>query len=111
MAKPSGWQTRRGHRQGARRLPEKKRRRILNRYPQCWLAIPGTCQGKSTQIHHVRPASDFDEYDDLRNIDAEYINGNPQLVGVCAPCHRAETVRQRWSWQRQPERHPGVLPD
>ena len=46
---------------------------------------------------------------DLR-IDAEYIDGRPQLVGVCHHCHVIETARQQNSWKRQKEPHPGVLP-
>jgi 5-methylcytosine-specific restriction enzyme A len=72
-----------GPRKGARRLPEKKRRRILKRYPQCQLAIPGVCTGTSTQVHHLRDAADFDNPNDPR-IDAEQIDGRPQLIGVCA---------------------------
>jgi 5-methylcytosine-specific restriction protein A len=106
-----------GPRKGARRLPEKKRRRILKRYPQCQLAIPGVCTGTSTQVHHLRDAADFDNPNDPR-IDAEQIDGRPQLIGVCAPCHRHVSARRSAARSsalngtrvlREKERHPGIL--
>jgi hypothetical protein len=107
--RPSGWRERPGQRHGAKRLPEKLRQRILKRYPQCWLALPGRCTGTSTQVHHVIAASEF--LPDDPRIDQEYIDGKPQLVGVCAACHRTETSRQQNAWKRVPERHPGILRD
>jgi 5-methylcytosine-specific restriction protein A len=109
MTRRSGWQQRRGERKGARRLPEQKRRRVLKRYPSCQLAFPDRCTGVSTEVHHVIPASEFINPNDPR-IDAEQIDGRPQLIGVCSACHKHETSRQQWSWKRQPEPHPGVLP-
>jgi hypothetical protein len=79
----------------------------LARYPSCWLGFAG-CTADSTEVHHVVAASEFLPGDP--RIDAEYIDGRPQLVGVCHRCHVIETARQANSWKRQPERHPGVLP-
>lgn len=108
---------RRGNRKGARRLPERTRRRVLRRYPHCTLNIPGVCTITSTQVHHLRDAADFDDPNDPR-IDAENIDGQPQLVGVCKPCHTYVSARRSAARSsalngtrvmRQPERHPGRL--
>jgi 5-methylcytosine-specific restriction protein A len=107
---PSGWAQRPTQRHGARRLPEKLRKRVLARYPQCWLAHPGRCTGVSSEVHHVIRAADF--LPDDPNIDAEFLpDGRPQLVGVCEPCHRHETNLQASDWKRKPEAHPGILRD
>jgi 5-methylcytosine-specific restriction protein A len=93
--------TKRGERKGAKRLPESQRRRILRRYPTCWLALPGICTGTSTQVHHVVDAADEGPDDDVN------------LVGVCRPCHThysaRASARRAWDWQRKPEKHPGVI--
>lgn len=97
-------------RNGARRLPERLRQRVLKRYPSCWLALPGICTVTSTEVHHVLPDSEG-------GTDAEFVNGQPQLVGVCAPCHRRVSARDSAARAnlgtrvlRGKERHPGVLP-
>ncbi|ABM13330.1 HNH endonuclease signature motif containing protein [Mycolicibacterium vanbaalenii] len=97
-------------RRGARRLPEKLRRRVLHRYPTCQLAIPGICVGTSAEVHHVTPDSEG-------GTDAEFVNGQPQLVGVCSPCHRRVSARDSAARAnlgtrvlREKERHPGILP-
>jgi 5-methylcytosine-specific restriction enzyme A len=98
-------------RNGARRLPERLRQRVLRRYPACQLAIPGICIVTSTQVHHVQDAADGGP-------DAEFLpDGAPQLVGVCAPCHRRVSARNSAARSnvgtrvmREKERHPGVLP-
>lgn len=97
--------SRRGARKGARRLSERQHQRILAKWPRCWLAIPGRCTGKSTQVHHVIDAEDggSDKDDNLR--------------GVCEPCHTHHSARQSQKrsvakqneWKRRPEKHPGVL--
>lgn len=97
-------------RNGARRLPEKLRRRVLRRYPTCQLAIPGICTNTSTEVHHQRPAAEFAPDDP--NVDSE-----DGLVGVCAPCHRRVSARDSAARAnlgtrvlREKERHPGILP-
>lgn len=97
--------TERGDRKGARRLPEKQRRRILATYPHCWLHLPGICTNTSTQVHHIVDAEDggADTDDNLR--------------GVCKPCHTRYSAQEsarrsalaRTEWRRTPERHPGLL--
>lgn len=90
-------------RKGLRRLPERLRQRVLRRYPTCWLRYPG-CTGASVEIHHILRAADGGH-------DREFNpDGTPQLVGVCHPCHVAETARQANAWKRRPEKHPGLLP-
>lgn len=97
----------RGERKGAKRLPEKLRRRVLHDHPFCALALPGICTGRSTQVHHICDAADFADPNDPR-IDA-YDN----LTGVCAPCHTKhsaqQSARRSWDWKRKPEKHPGIL--
>lgn len=98
---------RRGERKGAKRLPERQRQRILARWPECWLKIPGRCTGASEECDHVIDAEDggTDEDENLR--------------GACKPCHKYKSAvnSQRRSaakqaeWKRRPEPHPGVLPD
>lgn len=95
----------RGKRKGAKRLPERQRKRILAKWPQCWLAFYWCCTGKSTEVHHIIDAEDggSDKDENLR--------------GVCHECHTYESARnsQRRSvakqneWKRRPEKHPGVL--
>lgn len=99
--------SRRGARKGARRLPERQRQRILAKWPQCWLAIPGRCTGKSTEVDHVIDAedggSDLDE----------------NLRGACRECHeyksavnsQRRSMASREVWKTDPRPHPGVLPD
>ena len=95
-----------GHQRSSnRRLPPATRRRILRQYPACWLALPGICVGKSTQVHHI----------------VEHVDGGTDedgnLVGVCEPCHTRHSAQQSqkravdatWDWKRKPEKHPGVL--
>lgn len=86
---------------------------MLKRYPTCQLAVPGICTGRSTQCHHVIDAADDGP-------DVEFLpDGTPQLVGVCARCHRYVSARNSAARSgalngtramREPERHPGVLP-
>ena len=98
--------TRRGARKGAKRLPERQRQRILRAWPQCWLAYPGVCTGKSTQVDHVIDAQDGGPDEDHN------------LRGACKPCHGLKSARnsqkrstaKRMEYKRQPERHPGILP-
>lgn len=95
----------RGKRKGAKRLPERQRKRILARWPQCGLAIPGRCTGKSTQVDHVIDAEDGGSDDD------------ENLRGACEPCHtyksavnsQRRSVAKQNEWKRRPEKHPGVL--
>lgn len=97
--------SKRGERKGAKRLPEPKRRRILAKWPQCWLGVPGKCTGQSTQVHHVVDAEDGGSDDD------------DNLRGVCEPCHtyisarnsQRRSVAKQQEWKRKPEKHPGVL--
>jgi hypothetical protein len=98
-------------RKGAKRLPEKVRKRVLRKYPTCQLGIPGICSGKSVECHHLRAAADFDDPDDPR-IDRE-----EGIVGVCSACHRYVSARHSAARAnpgtrvlREPERHPGILP-
>jgi hypothetical protein len=60
-------------------------------------------------VHHVIPASEFAP-GDLR-IDAEEIDGQPQLVGVCHRCHVTETSRQQNAWKRRPDGTPASSRD
>lgn len=97
--------TKRGARKGAKRLPERQRQRILGKWPQCCLAIPGKCTGKSTQVDHVIDAEDGGSDDD------------ENLRGVCKPCHtyksavnsQRRSVAKQNEWKRRPEKHPGVI--
>lgn len=97
--------TGRGKRKGKKRLPEKQRRRILDRYPRCWLAYPGRCTGVSTEVDHVIDAEDGGSDDD------------ENLRGACHPCHEYKSARnsQRRSvakqteWKRKPEQRPQVI--
>lgn len=97
--------SRRGARKGKRRLPERQRRRILHAWPQCWLAYPSVCTGKSTQVDHVRDAEDGGPDEDSN------------LRGACAPCHTLKSARnsqkrsvaKQMEYKRRPEPHPGVL--
>lgn len=99
--------TKRGARKGKKRLPESQRQRILARYPECWLKIPGRCTGKSTQVDHVIDAEDGGSDEDHN------------LRGACQPCHeyksavnsQRRSVAKQTEWKRKPEPHPGVLPD
>lgn len=103
----------RGARKGARRLPERLRKRVLAKWPQCVLAYPGRCTGKSEQVDHVIDAEDFDDPKDPR-IDAE-----ENLRGACRRCHeyksavnsQRRSVARQNEWKRKPEPHPGVLRD
>ncbi|MBB2990256.1 5-methylcytosine-specific restriction endonuclease McrA [Mycolicibacterium iranicum] len=97
-------------RNGARRLPEKLRRRVLRRYPTCQLTIPGICTVTSTEVHHRQAAADFSPDDP--NVDNE-----DGLVGVCSPCHRrvsacdsAARANLGTRVLREKEPHPGILP-
>src|SRR5690349_9839691 len=96
----------RGARNGAKRLPEALRRRVLRKYPTCWLNLPGICLVQSTQVHHKVDAADHGPDDP--NPDRE-----DNLVGVCEPCHTkhsaSTSAKRSWSWKRKPEKHPGVL--
>jgi 5-methylcytosine-specific restriction enzyme A len=97
----------RGERKGAKRLPERQRLRILAKYPECWLRIPGRCTGESTEVDHVVDAEDggSDEDENLR--------------GACHECHeyksavnsQRRSVAKQNEWKRKPPPHPGVLPD
>jgi 5-methylcytosine-specific restriction enzyme A len=109
MPRQSGWPAkgRYSPRKGANRLPEKQRQRILGRYPNCQLAIPGVCTGRSVEVHHRVDAADGGPDDDHN------------LTGTCRECHRYLSARrsaQRAAGARggrhlrEPERHPGVLP-
>jgi hypothetical protein len=115
MARRSGWPAkgRYSPRKGAKRLPEKQRQRILRRYPHCQLCIIGVCTGKSVEVHHVVDAADGGP-------DTDYLpDGTPQLLGVCRECHRYVSARRSAAKGgpngrrvlREPEQHPGVLPD
>lgn len=76
-------------------------RRILRKYPTCFLAYADICTIVSTQVHHVvewgEGGSDDDE----------------NLRGVCKPCHDRHSalysVAKRDEWKRRPEKHPGIL--
>jgi hypothetical protein len=89
---------------------------VLRRFPVCQLALRGVCTGNSTQVHHVLDAADGGSDDDFNP------DGTPQLVGVCAECHRYVSARRSAARSRgkggpngsrvlrEKERHPGVLP-
>ena len=88
-----------GHRKGKKRLPEAQRQRVLKRYPHCWLALPGYCEGASVQIHHVVEAEDGGP-------DTDYLHdGTPQFVGVCARCHQRVSAQRS---QRRAVAAPGT---
>ncbi|MDN4517287.1 HNH endonuclease [Mycolicibacterium austroafricanum] len=64
----------------------------------------------STEVHHLLPDADG-------GTDAEFVNGQPQLVGVCSPCHRRVSARDSAARanlgtrvMREKERHPGIVP-
>ena len=103
--------TRRGARKGAKRLPERLRKRVLAKWPQCWLAIPGRCTGKSTEVDHVIDAEDFADPNDPA------IDAFENLRGACHECHeyksavnsQRRSVAKQNEWKRRPEKHPGVL--
>jgi 5-methylcytosine-specific restriction protein A len=58
------------------------RKQILARDPDCQLALPDVCTGRSAQVDHILPVSEggSDEASNLR--------------GVCKACHRKRTARQ-----------------
>jgi 5-methylcytosine-specific restriction enzyme A len=81
--------------------PEWKRHtrpRILARDPWCRLAYPNVCTGRSTEVDHIG-----DRYD----------HTDPNLRGVCPPCHKARTQQQAQAARnvraRPRERHPGEI--
>lgn len=88
-------------RKGAKRLPESKRRRVLQKYPVCHFKFADICAVKSTEVHHLIDAADggTDDYDNL--------------VGACEPCHTrhsaSQSAKRAYSWKRQPERRPDAL--
>ena len=75
-------------RKGAKRLPERIRRRVLARYPSCQLCILPICTRHSTEVHHVWDQSDGGP-------DVEFLDdGTKQLVGVCHQCHEYVSARR-----------------
>jgi len=110
MPRRSGWPAkgRYSPRRGAKRLPERQRRRILKRDPECRVRIPGVCSLKSTQVDHIIDVADGGPDEDFN------------LQGCCAPCHAYKSARTSAAGSRggpngsrvlrEKERHPGVLP-
>jgi len=102
----------RGERKGAKRLPEKLRKFVINRdrgrNRDCFLRFNDICLGiqqPKVQVHHVIDAEDGGSDDE------------DNLITVCTPCHtrhsaiesQKRSVASANDWKRKPEKHPGVL--
>ncbi|PVA58078.1 hypothetical protein DDJ72_04075 [Mycobacteroides abscessus] len=72
------------------RISKKVRGWVLARHPQCQLAIPGICTGRSTDVDHVVAVSDggSDHHTNLR--------------GVCHECHLSHSGKHARAKQLRP---------
>lgn len=97
----------RGPRKGPR-LSRRLHDAVLAKQPQCRLAIPGRCTGKSTEVDHI-----IDVEDTPPGVNP---HRRENLQGVCHACHeyksavnsQRRSVAKQNEWKRRPERHPDV---